>query len=259
LTRSRLECRLVTVKSVRVLTYRCVFIVRKALSSALIAAILYLLGSAAASAAEIELTFSGTIVSSSASGIDVGTSYSGEVLYDTGDPTVATIAPFEIYGFGPNDEISINVGGCTFSASGSGSGSNSSGVVDDQLLNFGLMGDFFGVTADAPNPSTCLSLSPSQLSLQLVGPLGLLTGNGIPTGFDFNNLVQPAYSGYGSDMGMVFGSQQILVGNFSAIQYSSVPEPSTVFPLIVVLAGVVWRRLASGRSSRLSICASPGR
>ena len=172
-------------------------------------------------------------------GIDAGLPYSGQVLFDTSDPLLYTFGSQAVYGMTQNDQISINVGGCTISASGSGAGQNQLGVTQDQGLDrFEVWG---GAAATTPN---CVALSPTHLGLEITGPSGLFSGNAIPAAFDFDNLVQPGYSGYGSDIFVDFPSQMI-PGNFSAIQYASVPEPAMVIPFALALCGIVWRRRIS--------------
>lgn len=207
-----------------------------------------LAGGVCASAEPILLTFSGVITESGTPGITVGSSYSGEVLYDTTDPFFYSNPPVDFYSFESSDMISITAGGCTFSSSGPGNGYNGLAIVYQQPLNGGSVGDLFEAVADTGSlESTCPSLTPNEVSMELVGPSGLLSGPGVPSTMNLADVVQPSYSGYGTGAGVFFGGQETFQGNFSSIEVAPIPEPSPDILLGSLLCGLVVAKGVFGR------------
>jgi hypothetical protein len=65
-----------------------------------------------------------------------------------------------------------------------------------------------------------------------------MIGDGIPSNFDFSKVVQPSYSGYGTDAGAFFPGSVFFHGNFTSIEAAAVPEPSTGFLSGSILFGL---------------------
>ena len=208
--------------------------------STLVAVIVSLMVGASASAAPIFVTFAGTVTVSTTPGIDVGTAYSGKVLYDTSDPMLWP-APAEFYSFGTTDMLSITIGNCTFAGSGPGTFflPNGLGVRHNQVFNGQSAGDLFEAIVNSSATSNCAAFSPYELFFEIVGPPGLLIGNGIPSSFDLSKVVQPSFSGYGTGAGAFFAGNQLFLGNLTSIEVAAVPEPSTGILLSSILCGFV--------------------
>jgi len=223
----------------------------------LLAATVVLVSCSSASAAQIVLTFSGSVTTSLVPSISVGTPYSGVVLYDTADPLFSSVQ-FDSYSFQPSDMLAITVGSCTFTGSGpasqSGFGFNGVAVAHHQVFNGQLAGDLFEAVTSDFLTSSCQALSPIEVSFDVVGPPGLLIGDGIPSNFDLSKVVQPSYSGYGTSAGVFFAENQFIDGNpereffdgnFTSIQVAPVPEPSTLILVGSILCDLVVVRPAA--------------
>jgi hypothetical protein len=214
----------------------------------LLAATVVLVSCSSASATQIALTFSGSVTRSLVPSISVGTPYSGRVLYDTTDPLFTT-GQFDWYSFQPSDMLAITVGSCTFTGSGpasqSGMGFNGVVVAHHQVYNGQLVGDLFEAITSDFLTSSCPALSPNEVFFEIVGPPGLLIGDGIPSSFDLTKVVQPAYSGYETSDGVFLAENQYFQGNLTSIQVASVPEPSTLILVGSILCGLVVVRPAA--------------
>jgi hypothetical protein len=208
----------------------------------LLAATVVLVSCSSASAAQMALTFSGSITTSLVPSISVGTPYSGKVLYDTTDPLFTT-GQFDWYSFQPSDMLAITVGNCAFTGSGpasqSGLGFNGVVAAHNQVFNGQLAGDLFEAVTSDFLTSSCNALSPNEVHFEIVGPPGLLIGDGIPSSFDLSKVVQPDYSGYATSVGVFLAENQYFQGNLTSIQVAPVPEPSTLILVGSILCALV--------------------
>jgi hypothetical protein len=196
-------------------------------------------GSATASATTVFVTFSGVITFPQSPFAPMNAPYSGQLRYDT-DAAFAFHSLFDFFNFGASDYLSVSVGGCTFSGTGTGGGSNRFLYARNQILNSSLPGDIFSAVV-ARDSSTCPSILPDLISVDFVGPPGLLPGSGVPTSLDFSMLGQPSYSGYSTGMSLVFATHGVS-GNLTSVEFSSVPEPSTAVLSGFALAGLLLKR-----------------
>jgi PEP-CTERM motif len=214
------------------------------------------LGIHSASAEQVTVTFSGTIDHSTDynSVSELGVPFSGVLSYDSHDPLLLTVPAtantpaLEEYTFGPTDSLILNIGSYTFSAYGTFGSQNL------LLVGSGPNVDLFSVSAlyGSDITSNFPGFAPYNLGFEVAGPPGLLTNPGLPTSFNFSDVVTPGYGGYTSGVsidGYVSGSDLDIFGgnNYSSLEVTETPEPSTNMLVSLGLVGIVLRRKLANR------------
>jgi len=186
------------------------------------------------------LTVSGTVTISTVAGIPVGTPYSVIVQYQVpGTPDLSGPNSSTQMGYlgAPGDSIHGSIGIYTISSS--------------SFQNYGVLydaqqGDTFGASAGSDANSTVPLVSPS-ISVQIVGPHGLLQSLELPTTID-TGLIQPVQGGFASQLLLQTRDNIIIAGVSSATLQVQTPETGSVFLFgLSTLVCLVARKRASDR------------
>jgi len=177
----------------------------------------------------VDLVFSGTITNSTVSAIAIGSSYSGEITYNTDDPIILISAPETLYSLDfPSDGTVIRADGFTVASVGNPLA---------EAAVFSPLDAFFvgalGGTTDIPG------LTPDFINFQIAGPPGLLSSGALPTSLNLNNLSLSGFGLAGTNFDVGFTSGDSFGGTFDPLSFQFVPEPTYAFLGAALLLGLL--------------------
>lgn len=192
------------------------------------------IGTSPLKADEIEVLFSGVVTITTAPGVNVGDSFSGELIYSTDDPFEVLLGGQSEYSLlGPGNSESLSSGAYSVSLD------PPAGIADNIFIDPGLGCVFAQAFAPVGAPA---------MSLQFCGNSDFLTSGALPDPFDASDVILGNVAFPSSNAG--FTVDGYFVDGY-VTQVSTVPEPRGspfVFAFAVLAAVALRRRLMASRS-----------